>query len=83
MNVSQLRQIKELSDLYSLALDRNTRKNPDELAPTPDKELQQAKLMRQICESNYHLVQQVTQVKKSSLKDRIRVLEEELSTLQA
>ena len=43
----------------------------------------QAKLLRQICESNYILVQQVTSGKKTALKDRIKELEEELAGLQA
>ena len=77
VNCSQLRQIKELSDLYSLSLDRITR--TDVGVPAQAIEVKQAKLMRQICESNYHLVQQISQVKKSALKERIRILEEELS----
>ena len=66
--------------MYALSLDRNTRK--DVGVPAQAIEVKQAKLMRQICESNYHLVQQVTQVKKSALKERIKVLEEDLTQLQ-
>ena len=79
MCASQLRQIKELSDLYSLSLDRNQLR--EEGMPRQSVEVKQAKLMRQICESNYLLVQQLTQVKNSALRDRIKVLEEELATL--
>ena len=42
----------------------------------------QSKLLRQICESNYHLVQQITQVKKSALKERLKVLEDENTELK-
>ena len=38
--------------------------------------------MRQICESNYLLVQQMTTCKKTALKDRVNELEEELKCLQ-
>lgn len=54
ISTSQLRQIKELSDLYSLSLDRGPLSTQDASKRTT--EVKQAKLMRQICESNYHLV---------------------------
>ena len=85
---SQLRQIKELSDLYSLSLDRKHEREArqDDDGQAKGKitvETRQAKLLRQICESNYILVQQVTSGKKTALKDRIKELEEELAGLQA
>ena len=63
-----------------MSLDRNSKQEGRVSAEAIS--VQQAKLIRQICESNYHLVQQVTQVKKNALKDRIKVLEEELCSLQ-
>ena len=52
------------------------------LGETESKEYTQSRLMRQICESNYYLVQQITQVKKNALRERLRVLEDENAELK-
>ena len=44
--------------------------------------LAHSKLLRQVCESNYLLVQQVSQVKKHALRERLKVLEDENAELK-
>jgi hypothetical protein len=42
----------------------------------------QGQLLRQICESSYYMIQQLSQSKKTALRDRIKCLEDEISQLR-
>lgn len=70
INVDLVRQLKETSDLLQDQLNEGNNELKCEKL---------TQLLRQVCESNYYMLQQLSQTKKSALRERIKCLEDEIA----